>query len=356
MKVLKNIAVQLFTGANVATILLLWLSCGGTYLNPATMPHFDLLALAFPVFLLVNLAFIPFWLIFKANRTWIPIVGIALCWSFVRDYCPINFSSAPADSGLKVLTYNTHNFGGSEAVDSLGNNLMMEYLKQCDADIICLQETYENKSVTEFKEEMAALGYECFHKASNMVLSRLPILQADTLTRLPYPNIGIQAWLEYEGDSILLVNVHFESNHLSPELKDAYRNSIRSMEQDSLRRGLAPVAHKLEEAAPIRAAQADTLEQIIRQAVGAHPVLICGDFNDTPVSYTHRVLTRQLHSAFRQSGNGLGFSFHENGFPVRIDHILYSPTFWTSSGTTVLTDLTWSDHYPLFTTLSSAKK
>ena len=352
MKKLKNIAVQLFTGANIATILLLWLSCGGTYLRPASSPHFDLLALAFPVFLLVNIAFILFWLIFKINRTWIPVVGIALCWSFVRDYCPVNFSSAPAAPELKVLTYNTHNFGGSEAVDSLGNNLIMDSLKRCDADIICLQETYEGKATTDFKEEMAALGYACCHLSTNMIFSRLPILQADTLTRSTYPNIGIQAWLGYEGDSILLFNVHFESNHLSTELKDAYRKSIRSMEQDSLRRGLAPVAHKLVEAAPVRAAQTDTLDQIIRQAVGQHPVLVCGDFNDTPVSYTHRVLTRQLHSAFRQSGNGLGFSFHENGFPVRIDHILYSPAYWTSSGTTILTDWTWSDHYPLFTTLS----
>lgn len=356
MKKLKNIAVQLFTGANVATILLLWLSCLTTYFNPASVSPFDLLALAFPVFLLVNLAFVLFWLIFKIRRVWIPLVGMAFCWSFVRDYCPLNFSSASVAPGLKVLTYNTHNFGSGEAVDSLGNNLMMDYLKHCDADIICLQEVYENKPATAFKEEMSALGYESFYLATNMILSRLPILHADTLTRLPYPNIGIQAWLGYEGDSLLLFNVHFESNHLSPELKDAYRKSIRSMEQDSLRRGLAPVAHKLVEAAPVRAAQADTLDQLIRQHALHHPVLVCGDFNDTPVSYTHRVLTRQLHSAFRQSGNGLGFSFHEHGFPVRIDHILYSPSYWTSSGTTVMTDLTWSDHYPLVTTLTRTNK
>ena len=354
MKHIKDIIIQLFTGANVATILLLWMSCGVTYLHPESVPKLMLLTYAFPAFLLVNVAFVLFWLVFKIKRTWIPVVGIAACWSFVRDYYPLNFPAQPSAKALKVLTYNTHGFGGSTAIDSLGQNAVCAYLKACDADIICLQESYGSKP-SGFKQEMEQLGYECIDMQNNMLFSRLPVLSADTLTRWPYPNIGIQAWLQHEGDSILLFNVHFESNHLSPEMKQAYRNSIKSMEQDSLRRGLIPVAQLLAAAAPIRAAQADTLATLIDQYAAACPILVCGDFNDTPISYSHRVLTRSLHSAFRQSGQGLGFSFHEHGFPVRIDHILYSPSYFSSADTKVLTDVPWSDHYPVMTTLSISK-
>ena len=76
-------------------------------------------------------------------------------------------------------------------------------------------------------------------------------------------------------------------------------------------------------------------------------MIICGDFNDTPVSYAHRVLTRHLTSAYRQSGNGLGFTFHEKGFPVRIDHILFDGQTWKSSESEVINSITCSDHFPV---------
>lgn len=350
MKLLKTITVQLFTGANIATILLLWLCCGVTYLHPAPTSKAELLALAFPVFLAVNAAFVIFWLIFKAKRVWLPIVGLVACWSFVRDYIPVNFTSTPSAPSLTVLTFNTHGLAGY-AADSVRTNAMCQYLLGCDADIICLQEV-NNGGITAFKTAMAERGYCSAEGSQDIIFSRLPIRSSQTLTHPTLPTLGIKAWLTYDTDSLLLVNVHLASNHFSDEQKEAYRSSIRSLTQDSLRRGLMPLARLLMEAAPVRAAQADTLAAIIDSLEASQPVLVCGDFNDTPVSYTHRVLTRRLHSAYRQSGCGLGFTFHEHGFPVRIDHILYSPAVWTSSGTEADTDFSQSDHYPVITHLT----
>ena len=43
------------------------------------------------------------------------------------------------------------------------------------------------------------------------------------------------------------------------------------------------------------------------------PVILCGDFNDTPISYTrHRVASLGLTDAFREAGQGFGFSFRRN--------------------------------------------
>lgn len=356
MKVLKTIAVQLFTGANIATILLLWLCCIVTYIHPSTAPKLSLVTLAFPAFLLVNIAFILFWLIFKVKRIWLPILGIAVCWSFVRDYVPFNFGVKQSQEALKILTFNTKGFGGIDAKDSLGHFHIMNYLQETGADIICLQEIYAAETaIVAFEQEMQQRGYSCFRGQQEMIFSRLPMLSTDTLSLSMTSQFGLMAWLEYAQDSILLINCHLESDHLSPEMKKAYWQSIRSMEQDSLRRGVAPVVRLLVEAAPVRAAQTDTIAAIVRQN-STHPVIVCGDFNDTPVSYTHRILTQRLSSAYRQSGNGLGFTFHEHGFPVRIDHIFFSPAFWSSSETKVVTDMPWSDHYPLVTSLNMATK
>lgn len=351
MKWLKTITVQLFTGANIATVLLLWLCCGVTYLQPDAAPKLSLMALAFPGFLLVNVLFVVFWLIFKVKRVWVPLAGLVLCGSFVRDYVPFNLASEAPAGALKLVSYNTKGFGGREAVDSLGNNAVMDYLAGTEAEIICLQETYGSAKAAAFKDSMRQAGYEVWEAEGNMLLSRLHILSADTFKCQTSPSLGLWAWLQHEDDSLLLVNCHFVSDHLSPELKEAYRQSIRSMEHDSLRRGVTPVLRMLIEAAPARAAQADALAAFIASHADV-PAVVCGDFNDTPVSYTHRVLTNRLASAFRQSGNGLGFTFHEHGFPVRIDHILFSPECWRSSGTYVDRSISYSDHYPLVTFLA----
>jgi len=351
MKLIKTIATQFFTGANIAVIILLWLCCASTYLHPEEAPKLSLSGLLFPFFLFTNIAFIFFWLIFKIKRVWLPLVGLVACWSFVNDYMPINLPSTPPTDALKVITYNTKGFGADAAIDSSGQNRLMSYLKESDADIICLQETYNHKGLyTTFKDEMSQLGYNILEGKQNAIFSRLPIISSDTLEFEASTNSCQMARLLYEGDTVLLFNCHFESDHLSPDIKEAYRKSIKSMEQDSLRQGLMPVARLLAAAAPLRAAQADSIVSLITDEAKT-PALVCGDFNDTPVSYTHRILTGSLKSAFCDSGCGVGFSFHEHGFPVRIDHVLFSPSVWKSYNTFVDTEQTYSDHYPLVTYL-----
>ena len=365
MKIIKTIAVQICTGINIATLILLWASCLVTYLHPASFPKLSLLSLVFPLFLILNVAFIFFWLIFKAKRVWIPIAGIALCYSFVRDYCPINpwFLQAPpaADSttSLRIITYNTHGFGGKEATDEQGNNLVANFVYFSDADIICLQEAaWGGTSLQTVKDHMKELGYNSFDSKGTVIFSRLPILSTETLTLPTRTNGGIMTHLLDGQDTILLINNHFESNHLSQVIKEGYRDAIEKNAQnayqreirDTLRKELSPVVNLLSVAAPLRAAQADTIQQII-EAWLPRPVILCGDFNDTPVSFTLRKLTSHLQSAFRESGNGVGFTFHERGFPVRIDHILFSGDRWQSRHTRVETGISASDHYPISTDL-----
>jgi len=359
MKVIRTILVNFFVGANIAVIVLMWLACLSTYLDPSSWPRLSLLSLVFPVFLISDLAFILFWLIFKVKRVWIPIVGLLACGSFVRDYIPLNLPSTPVGDSLTVVSFNTHGFGGREAATLEGDNRVGEYIKDCGADIICLQETYGLRKREDFDQAMQALGYDFRHHASISVYSRLPILWSDTLALPTRSNKGFMLHLLYESDTILLINNHFESNHFSPSVREAYveaieqstRNAPSRIVGDSMRREIAPLIRLLSEAAPYRSAQADSICKIVDRWA-PRPVILCGDFNDTPVSYAHRVLTRKLTSAFVESGNGLGFTFHGRGFPVRIDHILFSGDIWQSHQTAVDDGFKYSDHLPLSTILT----
>ena len=103
---------------------------------------------------------------------------------------------------------------------------------------------------------------------------------------------------------------------------------------------------KLAEASAIRAPQADTIAHEI--TASPHPyIIVCGDFNDTPISYTHRTIAQDLDDAFTQSGRGLGISYNQNRFYFRIDNILTSKNL-RAYNCTVDRSIKESDHYPIW--------
>ena len=348
MKFIKTVFTQLFMGANIATILLLWASCAVTYLSPSWHPSVSLLSLAFPAFLIADVCFVFFWLIFKAKRVWIPLVGIACCFSFVRDYIPFNWPSETPDSTLTVVSYNTLSYGGKDGALDDGTNRVMNHLLTTDADIICLQ---ESSGHTDFQELFQQAGYECVNIKEFLLCSRLPIINADTLALNGAPAHCMRAYLLDGQDTIMLINQHLKSNQLSPEVKNAYIEAIGQTERDSIRKGVVPVIRLLAVAQPLRALQVDSVKAVIDEWL-PRPVILCGDFNDIPISYAHRVLTSDLSCAFRESGQGLGFTFHDKGFPVRIDHILFSGDRWKSYESAVCDTISCSDHFPIQTKLA----
>ena len=78
------------------------------------------------------------------------------------------------------------------------------------------------------------------------------------------------------------------------------------------------------EAFRIRAEQADIIADEIEALQGDY-LIVCGDFNDTPISYARRRIQGQLRDAYVESGKGVGISYNGNMFWFRIDHILHSP-------------------------------
>ena len=87
---LKKILVQGAVGANVMSALLL-LVCGLTsYVNPASHPRLSLFCLGFPVLLVLNVAFVFFWLVFQVRKLWLPFVGMLFSALFIYMYCPVN--------------------------------------------------------------------------------------------------------------------------------------------------------------------------------------------------------------------------------------------------------------------------
>ena len=80
-----------------------------------------------------------------------------------------------------------------------------------------------------------------------------------------------------------------------------------------------------------------------------YPVIISGDFNNTPFSYVYHKVSQSMSDAFVEAGNGIGTTYLFEYYPMRIDYILASNELQILSFNTI--KKTFSDHYPIRATI-----
>lgn len=359
MKHFGNFIALLILAINALFTGLLLLVAYSPYIQPVTHPVQSCFGLTFPIFALINGAFLIFWLVIQRYKTaLLPLIGFLLCYSQLRTYLPLNFHTAnPPEESIKFLSYNIMGFNGAGKKD--GKNPILTYLKESNADILCLQEYASDESprrLTQKDIERELKDYP-YHRISvvgsgsgytNKIAcySKFPILSARVLNYPSGYNGSVLYELKLNEDTITLINNHLESNKLTKADKDIYEDILKAPEKEKVKSGARLLVHKLAEASAIRAPQADTIAREI--ASSRYPsVIVCGDFNDTPISYAHRVIAQNLDDAFTQSGRGLGISYNQNKFYFRIDNILISKNL-QSYNCTVDRSIKESDHYPIW--------
>lgn len=351
----KQLLTGIFAGGNIASLLMLYACCMSTWIDPAVHPRVSVVGILFPFLLLANLAFVPFWLIFKKKLIIIPILGMLLCSGFILDYCPVHLTSEKAqnDSVLKVVSWNTHGFGchGEGWVD------VTKYLQESDADIICLVENEAGEArKLELNQWANQNGY--YHGKDcpvREIYSRYPLLSSEKIGMNSQTNNGAINYRILVGeDTVNVILVHLESNRFSPEEKDEYQGLVKSPKRNTMEQGSRMILSKLAVGASRRGPQVDSLTHYLSQLDG-QSVILCGDFNDTPISYSYQQVNKQLKNAYRESGNGIGVTYNQTFFWVRIDHLFHSDD-WTSVSAKVDETTEASDHYPLLVTLKKREK
>ena len=348
----------MLAGANVTSSLWLLFAAWSVYLTPADYPRLSLFGLTFPIALVINLLFLLFWVIFHVRYTLIPLVSLLLVSPFIYDYCPLNRTVSPPEKSLKVLTYNVAAFGGTEEAGKGEENEIFKYILASDADIICLQEASGLLRLT-LDDRMKEAGYFVPKVLDNgkelleHAYFKMPVLSVETIKYDSESNGTIAYHVLYEGDTLLVVNNHLESNRLTPEDKTMYKNMIFDPQKETMENGMRLLVRKMAQASAIRSPQVDIVNKYIKRDRST-AVLVCGDFNDSPISYTCNRFGRDLVSAYAVSGWGPGFSYNNDLFYVRIDHIFHSQNL-KSYATQIDRSIKTSDHYPLITYINMDK-
>ena len=321
------------------------------YISPVHHPRWACAGLFFPIFLALNAAFCVFWLLVRKRYALFPLCVFLLGWGALTTYLPWQFTKADEPKGevIKVLTYNTLGMHPEKDEEGKEVNPILDYVLQSDADIVCLQEfPCDNKTLKKELKKVYPYAETMKFSGGNGVgcFSRFPILGTK---RIPYEsaNNGSGAFrLEFGQDTLLLVINHLESNKLDAHDKEVYTDMLKKPDEEKVKEGGKYLLHKLADAVAIRAPQADSVAKYVKEHPSKYTV-VCGDFNDSPLSYAHRVIGEGLQDAFVERGSGVGVSYNRNHLYFRIDHLFASPAFRVLS-CEVDNSIQASDHYPLW--------
>ena len=353
MASVKNILQNVFTGASVATSVMLVLVAYSDHLHPEAYPRLACIGMTFPFFLLLNLLTLIVWVIFNWRRSWIPLLAYLLALPAIRVYMPLHFHHEPPPGSLKVLSYNVASYS-IDRKQSPGEKEIFNYVKQQNADIVCLQEDMAHKgdSLGDFTKLYAYNDTAHLGKALKVgfnamgIHSRYPIVGKEVINYESRANGSVAFFVKVGADTIIVINNHLETNHLSFVDKKCYADLISGdMNSQDAQAETRKLMGKLTKSMGIRSHQAEAVHDYIERH-RRYPMVVCGDFNDTPISYVRRTIAQGLTDCFVESGCGLGFSFRAKGFYFRIDHIMCSDHF-EPYNCFVDKSIEASDHYPI---------
>lgn len=352
MSIIKNILLHVLMGATVTLTALMVLVGWSDRLNPVDHPILACAGMLYPFFLIANLVLLVVWIFVKWRRSWVSLAGLLLSYPATRTYIPLHLSSTPPQDCIKVISYNVDLYNLQECDNP--QVAIYSYLEQQNADIVCLQEDVSIKP--DYLKEIAKIYpyNDTVHVTRPQLLSinavgihsRYPILKKERIWYESEANGSAAFFLQVEDDTVLVVNNHFETTHLNMADRERYRNMINGdMKRGEAHAETRMLLGKLSTAMVKRARQANAVHQYIERH-RRYPIIVCGDFNDTPISYVRRTVAQGLTDCYVESGNGLGISYNQKGFYFRIDEIMCSDHF-VPYNCHVDNKIKASDHFPI---------
>jgi len=360
---IKKIILNTLAGANLATVLLMLFTGYSDRICPEGHEWLACAGMIFPVFVIVNLLFVPLWVLLSWKRLFIPLIGFGLAYVPIRIYMPLHGApAAPPEGAIRIVSWNVCGYGGNYKYEHAFDSVF-KYVKEQQADIVCIQEDMgdKHKAVSRYAEfypyNDTTRIHDAHHRMTNALglHTRFPILRKERIDEQLETYSSVAYYLLIHGDTVLLINNHLESTHLSPDDRSRYKEMLQGgMKRDTVQAETRFLVSRLGDSMVKRAPQARAVSDYV-DAHRQYPIIVCGDFNDTPISYTRHTIAKGLTDCFVESGSGFGVSFNQKGFNFRIDHLMVSEHF-VPYGCEIDAENDVSDHYPLLCWLKMVQK
>ena len=172
-------------------------------------------------------------------------------------------------------------------------------------------------------------------------MTRYPIVNMGEIRFDESRNMTIYTDVIINNDTVRIFNVHLQSYQIDPN-KYSIIDSLGVNQQQDLKE-VREMSYKFKKAFQMRAGQVREIKKYIDES--PFDVIVCGDFNDTPVSFAYQKIKGDLTDAFVNSGKGLGRTYIGKLPSFRIDNIFHDKNFESYNFQTY--DFRLSDHLPI---------
>lgn len=360
-----------FLGINILVCIWSALCYMASVVSPAKVENIGMLSLSTAFAFFANVFFVFFWLFTRKKwRSLIAVATLVLCSKIFLPVFGWNFftsNDVDAHSALKVMDWNVHAFGMYDDNGEGKAQQMLNVIKENAPDILCMEEynVMKSDSMAPYtKQIMEENGYKEYRFTADNKFENSKDIYLGTAIFSKFPLKDFVAFpldvrkhaIENGASYLLQVDVVLAENRMLrlfalhlyssgitsndinyiEELKGRKVNgtSVPDYDPDFIeelnRRNIKPGDHfkvfmfKLNLAYRKRALEADSVARVVSSS--PYPVLICGDFNDVPASYTYTTIRGKYADAFVAKGKSLGRTFNEIMPTLRIDNIFYDPS------------------------------
>ncbi len=356
---LRTILVIASVGSSLA-LLLAYLS---PFVHPDTLSLLPFFGLSYWFIFFLHLLLIIIWTIMR-SRWSLVLLGFLILGGRLhfRMFALGSDEENSTGNELHVMSYNVRLFdlyNPQSGQNLVTRNKIFDYIKERNPDVICFQEFYHQDKPTTFSTRdtlMQLLGTTDHHERylyriyghqnfGIAMLSRFPMIEKGFVN---FPNQNkSQNYCIYadivKEDTFRVYNIHLQSIHLQQDDYALFEDENESHASDVQSSNVFKLLNKIRKAYPIRADQARRIAEHAKNS--PHPVILCGDLKDTPLSYTYNQFNSFLTDAFRNTSVGTGGTYAGRIPAGRIDYIFHDPSI--GSREFVIQDDQLSDHYAI---------
>lgn len=271
-------------------------------------------------------------------------IGILCYCPLVFQWSPLSESPDPNSQLIRFASYNVHNMQAEYGLSSLDR--VADFVNEEQIEILCMQEVPAEYDSTLLLNAFKSMPYilisedEVESESRLVILSKYPLKSPRTLSDMYRPHYAFFVDLDYKGEIVKIINCHLQTTNWNQSYKT--RKTIN-----------VDVISRLSDNFLKREIQTNAIKNILNNI--SDPLILAGDFNDSPLSYTYGALVQGLEDSFLQAGNGYGSTYRYLGGVYRIDYVFFNKNYFKAANYRTV-NVNYSDHLPVLVDLMMINK
>ncbi|MEG1793933.1 MAG: endonuclease/exonuclease/phosphatase family protein [Rikenellaceae bacterium] len=332
------------------------------FINPNFFGLFAVVSLGAPIIIIVNIILLAYWIIVWDKMAILLAVCFILFSGQVSRHLQIKIKKdKPYEKcDLRVMTYNVGVFNLWANTKKNSADSILTFINKQNPDILCMQEfrTTSKRDLNYISDALIKMPYRYVsylsvtnrnsrnHGSGLAIYSKYRLIHGHRVKFKNSTNGLIYADMVRGRDTLRIINIHLQ-------LSSVKTHEVYELDGSEDKELAKSIIRKLINNNSKRADQAKEVAELI--ANSPYKVLLCGDFNDTPASYTYHKIKKGFKDAFVLKGEGLGYTYNTMFHVLRIDNIFVDDDYYDILSYNSPA-LPFSDHNPIIVDLNKVEE